>query len=148
PGHPARVLVFDPRNDIAVLQVPGLSLPPLALAANPRPGTATAILGYPLDGAFDAEPGRMGQTETVDTQDAYGEGHVLRSITALRGRVRPGNSGGPMVDGRGRVVATLFAALTGTPRAGGFAVPNALVRADLKRARTASVAVSTGRCAS
>ncbi|MGZ4194367.1 MAG: MarP family serine protease [Solirubrobacteraceae bacterium] len=148
PGHPARVLVFDPRNDIAVLQVPGLSLPPLALAANPRPGTATAILGYPLDGAFDAEPGRMGQTETVDTQDAYGEGHVLRSITALRGRVRPGNSGGPMVDGRGRVVATLFAALTGTPRAGGFAVPNALVRADLKRARTASVAVSPGRCAS
>jgi S1-C subfamily serine protease len=116
------------------------------LAPSAKPGTATAILGYPLDGAFDAEPGRLGQTETVDTQDAYGQGRVRRTITALRGRVRPGNSGGPMVDGRGRVVATVFAALTGTPRAGGFAVPDALVRDDLKRART-STAVSTDRCA-
>jgi S1-C subfamily serine protease len=146
PGHPARVLVFDTRNDIAVLQVPGLSLRPLTLAPPTRPGTATAILGYPLDGAFDAEPGRLGQTETVDTQDAYGEGRVQRTITALRGRVRPGNSGGPMVDGRGRVVATVFAALTGTPRAGGFAVPDALVRDALKRVRAAT-AVSTGHCA-
>ena len=134
PGHPARVLVFDPRNDIAVLQVPGLGLRPLAVAADPHPGTSAAILGYPLDGAFDAEPGRLGQTETVDTQDAYGDGHVSRSITALRGRVRPGNSGGPMVDGHGQVVATVFAALTGTPRAGGFAVPDTLVRGAVRRA--------------
>jgi S1-C subfamily serine protease len=146
-GHPARVILFDPHNDIAVLQAPGLSLRPLTMAANPKVGTAAAILGYPLDGAFDAEPGRLGQTETVDTQDAYGEGHVQRSITALRGRVRPGNSGGPMVDGHGQVVATVFAALTGTPRAGGFAVPNALVRAALKKVRTSTAAVSTGRCA-
>jgi S1-C subfamily serine protease len=141
------VILFDPHNDIAVLQVPGLSVHPLAMAPDPKVGTATAILGYPLDGAFDAEAGRLGQTETVDTQDAYGVGHVQRSITALRGRVRPGNSGGPMVDGHGEVVATVFAALTGTPRAGGFAVPNALVRADLRRARSATAAVSTGHCA-
>ena len=147
PGHPARVLLFDTRNDIAVLQVPGLSLRPLTLAPDPKPGTATAILGYPLDGAFDAEPGRLGQTETADTQDAYGVGHVQRMITALRGRVRPGNSGGPMVDGRGQVVATVFAALTGTPRAGGFAVPDALVRKDLRRVRGSTTAVGTGRCA-
>jgi S1-C subfamily serine protease len=146
PGYPARVLSFDTRNDIAVLQVPGLSLRPLALAVAPKPGTATAILGYPLDGGFDAEPGRLGQTETVETQDAYGEGRVQRAITALRGRVRPGNSGGPMVNGRGEVVATVFAALTGTPRTGGFAVPNGLVRANLRRVRTSTAAVSTGRC--
>jgi S1-C subfamily serine protease len=146
-GRPARVLVFDPRNDIAILQVPGLGLRPLSVAADPPSGTATAILGYPLDGAFDAEPGRLGQTESVDTQDAYGEGHVLRSITALRGRVRPGNSGGPMVDGHGRVVATVFAALTGTPRAGGFAVPNTLVHSALRRARATSEPVGTSRCA-
>jgi S1-C subfamily serine protease len=82
----------------------------------------------------------------VRTQNAYGEGHILRSITALRGRVRPGNSGGPMVDGRGRVVATVFAAITGTPRAGGFAVPNTLVARQLAKARSSRAVVGTGRC--
>ena len=53
-----------------------------------------------------------------------------------------------MVDGRGQVVATVFAALTGTPREGGFAVPNSLVRAALRHAEASDVAVSTGQCAS
>jgi S1-C subfamily serine protease len=147
PGLAARPIAFDARNDIAILHVPGLSAPALTLTASPRSGTPAAILGYPLDGPFDAEPGRLGQTETVDTQNAYGQGHVLRSITALRGRVRPGNSGGPMVDERGDVVATVFAALTGTPRPGGFAVPDGLVRAELNQAKRLRATVSTGRCA-
>jgi S1-C subfamily serine protease len=146
PGHEARALVFDPHNDIAILRVPGLTLRPLGVDVHPASGIATAILGYPLDGAFDAQPGRLGQTETVDTQDAYGHGHVLRTITALRGKVRPGNSGGPMVNSHGQVVATVFAALTGTPRAGGFAVPNSLVRAAVTRAQAATGAVATGHC--
>jgi S1-C subfamily serine protease len=141
------VIDFDVHDDIAVLRVPGLPVPALAFARDPATGTAAAILGYPLDGAFDAEPGRLGQTETVDTQDAYGQGDVRRSIAALRGRVRPGNSGGPLVDGHGQVVATVFAALTGTSRPGGFALPNPLVRAQLANAKSHLAAVSTGRCA-
>ena len=42
-----------------------------------------------------------GSTSTVVSQDAYGHGPVRRAITALRGRVRQGNSGGPVVDGSG-----------------------------------------------
>ena len=147
-GLAAHALVFDPRNDVAVLSVPGLSLASLPMAPGAPPGRSAAILGYPLDGPFDAEPGRLGQTQTVNTQDAYGQGHVTRTITALRGRVRPGNSGGPMIDGRGDVLATVFAALTGTPHAGGFAVPDVVVRHDLDRAlrRTAQPA-GTGACA-
>jgi S1-C subfamily serine protease len=146
-GHHADVVRFDPRDDIAILRVPGLTLPSLAIARRSPVGTSAAILGYPLDGAFDAEPGRVGQTESVRTQNAYGEGHILRSITALRGRVRPGNSGGPMVDSSGRVVATVFASITGTPRAGGFAVPNALVQRQLVKARRGPARVGTGHCA-
>jgi hypothetical protein len=52
-----------------------------------------------------------------------------------------------MVDGRGQVVATVFAALTGTPRAGGFAIPNNLVGAALRRAEAQSAPVPTGHCA-
>jgi S1-C subfamily serine protease len=146
-GRQADVVRFDPHDDIAILRVPGLDRHRLAVAAHSPSGTSAAILGYPLDGPFDAEPGRIGQTETVRTQNAYGEGHVQRSITALRGRVRPGNSGGPMVDAHGRVVATVFASITGTRRAGGFAVPNALVERQLAKARRSAAVVGTGHCA-
>jgi S1-C subfamily serine protease len=147
PGLPARVLDFDPHDDVAVLSVPGLTEPALPLAADPRPGAAAAILGYPLDGPFDAEPGRIGQTHDVSTEDAYGRGPVIRSITSLRGRVRPGNSGGPMVDQAGQVVATVFAAIVGSSSGeGGFAVPNALVRQQLAVAAR-NQTVSTGPCA-
>jgi S1-C subfamily serine protease len=152
PGVHASVLAFDPHDDIAVLEARGLGLPALKLEPNPRSGTAAAILGYPLDGPFDPEPGRLGHTQRVSTEDAYGRGPVIREIVSLLGRVRPGNSGGPMIDGAGRVVATVFAAITGgtgTERAGhgGFAVPNALVRQQLALAKTRPAPVSTGNCA-
>jgi len=134
-------------DDIAVLRVPGLQGRSLTLAAEPRDGTAAAILGYPEDGSFDAEPGRIGRTLDVATQDAYGHGPVLRSVTQLLGRVRPGNSGGPMVAADGEVMGTVFAAVTGSPSGGGFAVPNALVRDQLTLAESRGSAVGTGACA-
>jgi len=148
PGLDADVIDFDAHDDIAILLVPGLHQPPLRMVSDPRAGTAAAILGYPLDGSFDVEPGRIGKTEDVSTEDAYGNGPVLRSITALRGRVRPGNSGGPMVDRAGEVVATVFASITGSPGGqGGFAVPNALVRSQLAASRGRTHSVPTGPCA-
>lgn len=147
PGLGAEVVDFDPHDDIAILRVGGLHLRVLGLAADPKPGTPAAILGFPLDGGFNAEPGRIGQTETVSTEDAYGNGPVLRSITALRGHVRPGNSGGPMIDAAGEVVATVFAAITGASSGqGGFAVPNALVRKQLAVAGSRIRPVGTGQC--
>jgi S1-C subfamily serine protease len=149
PGLPAQALDFDSHDDVAVLRVPGLAAAPLPLAAHPGSGTASAILGYPGDGPFDAEPGRIGDTQLVRTEDAYGNGPVLRSITSLRGLVRPGNSGGPMVDASGQVVATIFAAITGggaVTGPGGFAVPDPVVRGALAVA-AADRPVSTGQCA-
>jgi S1-C subfamily serine protease len=151
PGLPAHVFAFDPHDDVAVLRVSGLRLRPLKMAADPRSGTAAAVLGYPLDGPFDAEPARIGQTQVVNTEDAYGNGPVQRSITSLRGKVRPGNSGGPMVDAGGRVIATVFAAITGSQGSkerGGFAVPNAVVHSQLAAARAHANPVSTQNCTS
>jgi S1-C subfamily serine protease len=152
PSLSAQAIAFSPHDDIAILRVPGLRAPALSLSPDARRGSAAAILGYPLDGPFDAEPGRLGQTQRVRTEDAYGNGPVVRSIVSLRGRVRPGNSGGPMVDAAGRVAATVFAAITGSGNgarnatSGGFAVPNGLVRAQLARARGRNSPVSTGPC--
>jgi hypothetical protein len=144
PGLAARAVAVDPRNDIAILRVDGLRTPALALASDPQPGTSGAILGFPLDGPFDVRAGRLGITRTVVSQNAYGRGPVRREISALRGRVRPGNSGGPVVDGHGRVLTTVFAATTSGPH-GGYGVPNDVVRRDLGRAGGRTV--STGPCA-
>jgi S1-C subfamily serine protease len=148
PALPARTIDFDPHDDVAVLHVRGLSLRPLSLATNDSSGTPAAILGYPLDGPFRAEAGRLGHTQTVNTQDAYGNGPVQRTITSIRGLVRPGNSGGPMVDGAGNVAATVFAAITGPGHGqGGFAVPNAVVRTQLNKALSGHGTPGNGNCA-
>ena len=144
PGLAAHAVVFDPHDDIAVLRVAGLGGRPLALAPDPRSGVSGAILGFPRNGPYDVRPARLGSTRPVITQDAYGHGPVQRSIVTLRGTVRPGNSGGPVVDGRGRVVATVFAATRSGAR-GGYAVPNAVVARDL--GRVGGGTVGTGSCA-
>jgi S1-C subfamily serine protease len=145
PSLPATLVHFDAHDDVAVLRVPGLGAPALGLAVDPAAGTAGAVLGFPLDGPFDVEAARIGSTQTVLSDDAYGRGPLRRSVTTLRGRVRSGNSGGPVVDASGRVLATVFAATTsGSP--GGFGVPNAVVRDALAAAGGAG-AVSSGPCA-
>jgi len=80
----------------------------------------------------------------VLSQDAYGRGPVRRSITSFRGLVRSGNSGGPVVDGRGRVLTTVFAATRGESRRGGFGVPNAIVQRTLQQPQ---IPTDTGGCA-
>jgi S1-C subfamily serine protease len=144
PQLDAQAVYFDPTNDIAVLRVDGLDARALALDPDPKPGTSGAVLGYPRNGPYDVEPARLGTTDTVTSQDAYGRSPVRRSITSLRARVRSGNSGGPLVDGDGRVMTTVFAATVGGGQAGGYGVPNDVVRTALGASRGP---VSTGPCA-
>jgi S1-C subfamily serine protease len=139
---PVTIVAFDRRNDLALLRVPGLHLRPLPLR-KPTPGQPVAILGYPENGPLTVVAGRLGATSVVLSEDAYGHGPVARTITALRGDVRHGDSGGPTVDTSGNVATTVFAARLGSK--GGFGIPidvlRKLLRGDLSRA------VSTGACA-
>ncbi len=143
PARPARAVAFDARDDVAVLRVGDLGASALPMAPASRSGTGGAVLGFPLDGPYRVRAVRLGATQRVLTDDAYGSGPVRRTIVGLRGLVQSGNSGGPVVDGRGRVLATIFAATRRGPR-GGYAVPNAAVRRALAQARGP---VSTGACA-
>ena len=145
PALDAVAIAFDPKQDVAVLQVEGLDAPALRMAPVERVGAEGAILGFPLDGPYDVRAARIGPTRTVSSQDAYGDGPVQRRMTALRGLVRPGNSGGPLVNDDGQVVGTIFAARTGSGPASGYAVPDSEVRAALDGATRR---VSTGPCAS
>jgi S1-C subfamily serine protease len=132
---------FDPRNDVAVLRVPGLTERSLRLA-DTKQGAPVAIVGYPENGPLDAVPGRIGETVNVLARDAYGRGPVRRTVTSLSGEVRHGNSGGPAVDANGAVEATVFAARADGN--GGYGVPASVVRFSLANA---SGTVSTGPCA-
>jgi S1-C subfamily serine protease len=143
PALSAYAIAFNPNVDLAVLRVPGLSLPSLTLADNPPSGSAGAILGYPENGPFQALPGRIGTTQTIVTDNAYGQGPVSRLLTPLRGLVRPGNSGGPVVDNEGRVLTTVFASTTSSGPAGGYGVANATVAQVLAGA---GQMVGTGEC--
>jgi S1-C subfamily serine protease len=138
----ATAVHYDPANDLALLRVSGLDEPPLSLAPDVSSGTTGAVIGYPENGPLTITPARAGATGPVITQDSYGRGPVTRQLTALRGEVHSGNSGGPLVDGNGRVMGTVFAATTqGKP--GGYAVPNGVVAGALG---DSSGAVSTGPC--
>ncbi|MGH2831867.1 MAG: MarP family serine protease [Solirubrobacteraceae bacterium] len=143
PTLPAQAIAFNPTEDVAVLRVPELELRPLRMAPEPPSGTAGVILGYPENGPFDAQAGRIGQTQTVITDNAYGEGPVRRLLTPLRGLVRPGNSGGPLVSTAGQVLTTVFAGTTGNGPHGGYGVANTTVEQVLANAKTP---VGTGHC--
>jgi S1-C subfamily serine protease len=128
-SYDATVVHYDPENDLALLQA-DVTLPPLALAADGERGEPGAVLGYPNNGPFSATAARFGDVRDVISENSYGEGPVPRRIASLRGSVRSGNSGGPLVDTDGRVLGTVFATTTeGTP--GGFAVPDDTVREAL-----------------
>jgi S1-C subfamily serine protease len=133
-GRPAEAWVVDRGNDVAILRVPGLRASALRLAP-PQPGKPVAILGYPENGPFDARAGRIGDTAAVIVD------RRLRTVTALSGVVRHGNSGGPAVDPTGAVRATVFASRIGS--GGGYGIPAATVERALARATRP---VSTGAC--
>lgn len=133
---------YDPENDLALLRVE-TSLPALELDPRPLSGDSGAVLGYPENGPYAVAPARLGETRDTISDDSYGRGPIRRPIVSLRGTVRSGNSGGPIVDTRGRVMGTVFAATTsGTP--GGFAVPDDVVSRALA---DADAPVDTGPCA-
>jgi len=133
------VVAFDVKNDLAVLRVPGLGARPLPVAAAER-GASVALVGYPRNGPLTRTPARLGGTTEVLSRDAYGRGSITRQVTAIRGAVEPGSSGGPGIDAQGRVRTTVFAR---RPReTGGYGIPIDLVRKVVAQAGERPVAAT------
>jgi S1-C subfamily serine protease len=140
--HDVTPVHYEPENDLALLRVEGIGGEPLPFAPEQRSGTAGATLGYPENGPFTITPARLGVTQTAISQDSYGRGPIRRDLTSFRGDVRSGNSGGPILDGDGRVLTTVFASTT-RGRPGGYGVPNDVI---VEALRAISAEVSTGPC--
>jgi S1-C subfamily serine protease len=116
------VVVYDPGRDLAVLHVPGLPAPALPFASAPADtGSDAIVLGYPLDGPFDAQEARVRDVRRITGPDIYDSSRVTREVYTIRALVRSGNSGGPLVAPSGDVLGVIFAAAADDPHTG-FAV--------------------------
>lgn len=143
---PATVVRFDPAADVAVLFVPGLAAPPLAFASAPAATGADAlVIGYPQDGPFDVRAARVREQLQATGRDIYDTGSVTRSIYSIRALVRPGNSGGPLVDPSGHVLGVVFATAVDAQDTG-FVLTNSEVADDAAAGTSATAPVGTGSC--
>ena len=144
-SHSAITVLFDPDLDIAVLRV-AVNDPVLHLtAANAPRGTSGAVLGYPGGGPFDAEPAVVLDRRQAVGRNIYGDGLVTRAIYELRSLVRPGNSGGPLVEPDGTVAGVVFAR-SSLANDIGYALTGDEVQPKLVAAESRTTAVSTGTC--
>ncbi|HVF06840.1 MAG TPA: MarP family serine protease [Frankiaceae bacterium] len=139
------VVVYDPGRDVAVLYVPGLNLPPLRFAGAAETGNDAVIAGYPEDGPFSAVAARVRERITAVGRDIYDRRDVRRDVYSLRTKVRPGNSGGPLLAPDGRVYGVIFAAAADDPNTG-YALTAKEVSSDAEAGRNATAAVSTQTC--
>ena len=142
----ATVVLFDPRTDVAVLHVPGLDRPSLAFSeVSAEVGDGAVVVGYPKDGPFRLDAARVRGTVNAVGKDIYGGESAEREVLAIFGRVRPGNSGGPLVDPAGAVLGVIFAAAADDPQVG-YALTRDEVRAEAEVAASATARVSSQTC--
>ncbi|CAM3165906.1 MarP family serine protease [Nocardioides dubius] len=143
----ADVVLYDPDLDIAVLSVSGAGVEPLVFSQESAKGANVAVLGFPEDGPYDVQPGRVRTEQKLRSPNIYNEGSVIREVLSLRALIRPGNSGGPVINTDGDVVGVVFAASV-TDSETGYAVTSKAVQGAASTGRAARTPVSTGTCTS
>jgi S1-C subfamily serine protease len=147
PGEPARdatVVYFDPIDDVAVLAA-DVAAAPLALSGDLGAGDGAAVMGYPFGGPFRVVSAGVISTSSAPVADIYGDRSAERSVYALRAQVEPGNSGGPLLTGRGQVAGMVFAKDAATENVG-YAMTNAELEPVIAEVADATERVSVGAC--
>ena len=143
---PATVVLFDPRTDVAVLDVPQLQAPAMHFATTAASqGTPAVVLGFPQNGPFTVRPARVRTQASVGGTDIYGHGSVDREIYSLRAIIRSGNSGGPLIANDGAVLGMVFATALDSSDTG-YALTSGQLAPDVASGRTDTTPVGTGSC--
>jgi S1-C subfamily serine protease len=141
----AKVVLFDPDRDVAVLYVPGLNRKVLPFASALDVGADAVVAGYPEDGPLTAVPARVAGQQDVDGPNIYQSKRVSREVYTLRAKVLPGNSGGPLLTTTGTVAGVVFAASLDAKDVG-YALTAGEVASDARSGRDATTPVSTHGC--
>jgi S1-C subfamily serine protease len=146
-SYDATVVSYDPNADISILDVPDLPAAPLVFHQQEAPsGTDSLVLGYPGGGDFTATPARIREIIQLNGPDIYHTTTVTREVYTIRGTVRQGNSGGPLIDPKGRVLGVVFGAAVDDVDTGFVLTANEVARQMAKVG--SSEKVPTGTCIS
>jgi len=141
----ARVVVYDPARDLAVLYVPDLDAPAMRFLPKAPTGTDAIVVGFPLDGPYTATPARIRDSRIIRGPNIYNNGTVRREVYTLRSKVLSGNSGGPLVATNGGVYGVVFAAAVDDPQTG-FALTATEAAKVVAQGRNATQKISTQTC--
>jgi S1-C subfamily serine protease len=143
--YDAFVVSYDPNADISILDVPNLPSPPLAFVDTPAPtGTDAVVMGYPGGGDFLATPARVREIIELNGPDIYRTTTITREVYTIRGTVRQGNSGGPMINRGGKVLGVVFGAAVDDADTGFVLTANEVARQLAKIGNTQRI--PTGAC--
>lgn len=145
--HDGRVVVYDPERDLAVIYVPGLQAPVMPFASRDvATGSDAIVLGFPLDGPYNAQSARIRDVRKITGPDIYDAANVTREIYTIRALVRSGNSGGPLLSTNGVVLGIIFAAAA-DDQTTGFAITANEAGSVAVAGRGRTQQTGTGSCA-
>ncbi|MFF2524059.1 MarP family serine protease [Streptomyces liangshanensis] len=145
--YDAKVVLYDWRRDIAVLDVPDLPATPLRFSGSEASSGANAIVaGFPENGAYDVRSARVRGRINANGPDIYHRGEVSRQVYSLFTTVRQGNSGGPLLTPDGKVYGVIFARSLDDANTG-YALTVDEIREDIEKGRTANQEVDSQGCA-
>ncbi|MEZ0106182.1 S1-C subfamily serine protease [Catenulispora sp. EB89] len=144
--YAATVVLFDPKRDIAVLDVPSLKASPLNFDLTGKANDSSLVVGYPEDGPFTVDAARIREQITATGADIYSNGNVRRQVFALYAQVQQGNSGGPLLSTDGKVLGVVFAKSLEDKNTG-YALTAQEVSSDAAAGAATDVPVNTQACA-
>ncbi len=145
--YASKVVLYDWKRDIAVLDVPDLRASALQFASkDPASGDSAIVAGFPENGSYTVGPARVRARITANGPDIYHRGTVRRDVYSLYATVRQGNSGGPLLTPDGKVYGVVFAKSLDDPKTG-YALTADEVQVDIAQARTANQQVDSDSCA-
>ncbi|GAA2377579.1 MarP family serine protease [Nonomuraea africana] len=141
----AEVVVYNPKRDIAILHVPNLGVQHLVFDSTAEKGDNAIIAGFPKGQGFTAEGARIRVKQMAKGPDIYRSSEVEREVYAIRGKVLPGNSGGPLLTVEGKVFGVIFAAATNQAETG-YVLTAGEVRPDAVKGQNDTTPADTMEC--
>lgn len=144
----AKVVEFDPRFDLSVLETSPLGTPVLRIDPDEvGEGVPAVVLGYPGGGPFQADVAGISARFEAEGRDIYDAAITDRLVYQLQAVVRPGNSGGPLVSPSGEVIGVVFSRSASDSDVG-YALASPGVWSRVRAAEADLHPVSTESCTS